>query len=133
MSNFKKRTQPIRHVPGTFLEIRLKVQTSCISWGPSGTLRGATCLLQVFYTSITVFYWKNKYSKVLNREVHETPMGTSCEMSWRSNDGTFWGRPRGVGHTCFLNSTQKDIKLTLTGYSRLKNCSSKKLSEQYSD
>ena len=48
-------------------------------------------------------------------------MGTNCEMSWQSNHGTFWGRPRGVGHTCFLNSTQKDIKLTLTGYSRLYN------------
>ena len=60
-------------------------------------------------------------------------MGTNCEMSWQSNHGTFWGRPRGVGHTCFLNSTQKDIKLTLTGYSRLKNCSSEKLGKQYSD
>ena len=82
MSSFRKRTQPIRHVPGTFLEIRLKVQTSCISWEHSGTFRGATRLLQVFYTSITDFYWTNKYSKDLNREAHETSMGTSCEMSW---------------------------------------------------
>ena len=26
-----------------------------------------------------------------------------------------------VGHTCFLNSTNKHIKLTLTGYSRIYN------------
>ena len=26
--------------------------------------------LVLFYTSITVFYWKNKYSKVLNGDVH---------------------------------------------------------------
>ena len=38
---------------------------------------------------------------------------------WGQNDGKFWGRQRDVGHSCFLNSTQKHIKLTLTGYSRL--------------
>ena len=32
---------------------------------------------------------------------------------------TLWGRPLDVGHICFLNLTQKHIKLTLTGYSRL--------------
>ena len=42
----------------------------------------------------------------------------SCGTSWRINDGTFWGRLQDVGHTCFLNSTQKYIKVTLTGYSR---------------
>ena len=26
---------------------------------------------------------------------------------------------RDVGHTCFLNSSQKNIRLTLAGYSRL--------------
>ena len=45
--------------------------------------------------------------------------GTKLQMSPGPNDGTFWGRPRDVGHICFLNSTQKHIKLTLTGYSRL--------------
>ena len=46
-------------------------------------------------------------------------MGTSTghpgdQMMGRSGDvrGDF-------GHTCFLNSTRKHIKLTLTGYSRL--------------
>ena len=29
------------------------------------------------------------------------------------------GRFGDVGHICFLNSTQKHIKLTVTGYSRL--------------
>ena len=38
------------------------------------------------------------------------------ETSRVPNDGTLWGRPRDVGHICFLNSTQKHIKLTLTGY-----------------
>ena len=73
----------------------------------------------MFYTSIPVFYWKNKYSKGLNGDVHETSMGPSCGTSRGPNDGTFWGRPRDVGHTCFLNSAHKHFKLTLTGYSRL--------------
>ena len=55
----------------------------------------------LLYTSVTVFYWKNKYAKVLNGDVHGTSTGP--------DDGTFWGRPRDVGHTCFLNSTQKHI------------------------
>ena len=42
-------------------------------------------------------------------------MGTS---TGRLRD-TFWGIPRDVGHTCSLNSTQKRIKLTFTGSSRL--------------
>ena len=41
----------------------------------------------------------------------------SCGTSQGPNDGTFWGHPRDVGHICFLNSTEKDVKLTLTGYS----------------
>ena len=73
----------------------------------------------LFYTSITNFYWKNKYLKALNGNVHGTSTGPSCGTSWGPNDGTFWGRPRDVGHVCFLNLTQKYIKLTLTGYSRL--------------
>ena len=73
----------------------------------------------MFYTSIAVFYWKNKYSKVVNGDVHGPSRGPSCGMSWGSNDGTFWGCPRDVDHTCFLNSTQKHIKLTLKGHSRL--------------
>ena len=26
----------------------------------------------MFYTSVTVFYWKNKYAKILNGDVHGT-------------------------------------------------------------
>ena len=72
----------------------------------------------LFYTSITVFYWQNN-SKVLNGDVHGTSTGPSCGTSRGSNDGTFQGRPRDVGHISFLNLTQKHIKLILTGYSRL--------------
>ena len=60
---------------------------------------------------MTVFYWKNKCSKVLNGDVNGTSRGP--------NDGTFWERLWDVGHACFLNPTQKYIKLTLAGYSRL--------------
>ena len=62
------------------------------------------------------FYWKNKYAKVLNGDVHGTSTGPSCGTSLGPDDGTFWGCPQDVGHTCFLNSTQK---LALTGYWRL--------------
>ena len=73
----------------------------------------------LFYTSVTVFYWKNKYAKVLNGDVHGASTGPSCGTTRVPDDGTFWGRPRDVGLICFLNSTQKHIKLILTGYSRL--------------
>ena len=59
--------------------------------------------------------------KVLNRDVQGTSAGPSCQTSWGPNDGTFSGRLRDVGHTCFLTSTKKHTKLTLTGYSRLYN------------
>ena len=52
-------------------------------------------------------------------DVHGKSTGPSCGTSRRPNDGTFWRRSRDLGHTCFLNSTQKHIKLNLTGYSRL--------------
>ena len=73
----------------------------------------------LFHTFITFFYWKNKYSKVLYGDVYWTSTGPSSGTFWETNNGTFWGRPRDVGHICFLNSTQKHIKLTLAGYSRL--------------
>ena len=60
---------------------------------------------------------QNKNSKVVNGDVDGTSSGPSCRTSRGPNDGTFWGRPRDVGHKCFLNSTEKHIKLTLTGYS----------------
>ena len=57
-------------------------------------------------------------SKVLNGDVHGTSTGPSCGKSRAQNDETFWGPPRDVGHICFLNSTQKHIKSTLTSYSK---------------
>ena len=49
-----------------------------------------------------------------------TSTGPSSGTSCGPIDGTSWGRPHDVGgHTCFLNSTQKYIKFTFTGYSRL--------------
>ena len=41
------------------------------------------------------------------------------------------GQSRGRWSKCFLNSTQKHIKLTLTDYSIIVNGSDKKLSEQF--
>ena len=62
---------------------------------------------------------KNKFSKVLNEDVYETSTRPGWETSRGPNDGTFSGRLRDVGHTWFLNSTHKHIKVTLSGYSRL--------------
>ena len=88
----------------------------------------------MFYTFITVFYWKNKDSKNLNRDVQGTSMRPSCGMSPEPNDEMLWGRLRDVGHTCFLNRTHEHIKLILTGYSRLHSeFRGEKFSEQYSD
>ena len=65
------------------------------------------------------FYRKKKYLKVLNWDVHGTSTGRSYGTSRGQNDRIFWGRPRDMGCTCFLNSTHKHFKLTLAGYSRL--------------
>ena len=54
-------------------------------------------------------------------EYHEiSNLLNDSAVSKGPNDGTFQGLPCDVGHICFLNSTQKHIKLTLTGYARLK-------------
>ena len=117
--------------PGTSLEGFLKVLTSGTSRGSSGDSQGTNTKIddlmkKVFLNALVLvsriyfcFYWKSKYSKVLNGNVHGTSMGPSCGTSRGPNDGTFWRRPRDVGHTCFLNPTEKHIKHTLTGYSRL--------------
>ena len=50
-------------------------------------------------------------------------MGMSTGRLWDPTAGhpgdQIMGRSRDVSQTCFLNSTHKYIKLTLTGYSRL--------------
>ena len=76
-----------------------------------------------YFTHLVPFFTikANIQSKILNGEDNEMPTGSRCGTPGGRNDGTFWGRPRDVDHTCFLNSTQKHIKLTLTGYSRLYN------------
>ena len=43
--------------------------------------------------------------------------GTQLVDVLETNNGTFSGRPRDVGNIYFLNSTEKHIKLILTGYS----------------
>ena len=63
-------------------------------------------------------YKKNKYTIVLNQDVHETSVGSRCETSWGPNYVTFQGRPQDFRETCFLHSLRKDIKFTLIGYSR---------------
>ena len=65
------------------------------------------------------FTGKNKYSNVLIGDVRETSTGSRCVTSRRPNTGKFYEGPRNVSQTCFLNSTHKHIKQTLTGYSRL--------------
>ena len=71
----------------------------------------------LYYICIPVFYRKSKYTNVVNGDVRQTSTGNSCGKSQGLNNATFQGSPRGVGQTCFLNSTLKHIKLT--GYSRL--------------
>ena len=48
-----------------------------------------------------------------------TSTGRLLDRVARQPGDQMMGRFGDVGHTCFLNSTQKHIKLTLTGYSGL--------------
>ena len=125
-------TQLTRDFPGTSPEGSLKVLTSGTSRRSSGDSYGTNkkiddLMKKVFFRCNSLcfthlflfFYWKNKHSKVPNRDIYGTSMGPSCGTSREPNNGTFLGRPQDVGHMCFLNSTQKHI--TLTGYSRLYN------------
>ena len=113
-------TQPARNVPGTSPEGSLKVVMSGTSRGPlrnsQETNKNIDDLMKkVFFrrnslcfTHLSLILFGNKYSKVLNGDVHGTSTGPSCGTSRGPNDGTFWGRPRDVGHIRFLNSTQKN-------------------------
>ena len=73
------------------------------------------CNSPCVHSSITVFYWKKKYSKVLNGDVH----GTSTDIVAGRPGNQMMGRSADVRRTSvilvFLNSSQKHIKLTLTG------------------
>ena len=68
------------------------------------------------FTHPLLFLLEKQYAKVLYGDAHCTFAGPRCETSWGPNNGTFWGRPRDVGHTCFLNSAQKHTELTLIGH-----------------
>ena len=120
---------PNRHA--TSPEGPLKVLTSRTSRRPSGNSwrtnkKIADLMKKVFFrcnslsfTHLLLFLLEKQIFKSSKWDVHGASTGTSCGTSRGPNDGTFWGRPRDVGHICFLNSTQKHIKLTLTGYSRI--------------
>ena len=121
-------SQLARDVPGTSPKGPPKVLTS----GTSRDLQGTNtkiddlmkklffiCNTPCFTHLFLFFYWRSKYPKGLNGDVHRTSTGPSCGTPRGRNDGMFWGRPRAADHTCFLNSSHKHIKLTLTGYSRL--------------
>ena len=58
------------------------------------------------------FTKKDKYSKVLNVDVHGTSTGRSWETSPGPNDGSSSGHPRVVDQTSSFNSMK--FKLTLT-------------------
>ena len=64
------------------------------------------------FTQLLLFFTGKKIFKSSKWGFHETPTGPSCRTSRGPNDDTFWGRPGDVGHTCFLNSTQKHINPT---------------------
>ena len=95
-------SQPSHDVPGTSPEDPLQVLTSGTYRGPSGDSQGTNTktddlMKNLFfrsnspciYISIPVFYRKNKYSKVLNGDVHGTSAGPSCGTSRGPNDRTF--------------------------------------------
>ena len=107
-------TQPACDVPRTSPEGRLKVLMSGTSRGPSGDSQGTNtkiddlmkklffrCNSPCFTHLFLIFTEKNKYSKVINGDVHGTSTGSSCVTSRGPNDGTFGGRLRDVGHKCF--------------------------------
>ena len=72
-------TQPANDVLGTSPEGPVEILTSRTYRGPSGDLQGTNAKIdgfmkQLFFRSNSP-YRKNKYSKVLNREVHGTSTG----------------------------------------------------------
>ena len=120
-------TQPARNVLGTSPEGTLKVLTSGTSRGTSRDSqetntktddlmkkkRFLDVIVLVLHIHSCFLLEKKKYSKGLNGAIHGTFTRPSCWTSRGPYVGTFWGRSREVGHTCFLNSTHKHIKLTL--------------------
>ena len=69
----------------------------------------------VLVLHICYSFWKNKYSKVLNGDVHGTSKGPSSRKTRGPNDG------------------KQLISLWLVSHNFIVKCSGKKFSEQYSD
>ena len=77
-------SQPAHNVLGTSPKGSLRVLTSGTYRGLQGTNTKIDDLMKkMYYTYIPAFYSKNKFLKVLNRNVH----GTSIDGGL--NDGTF--------------------------------------------
>ena len=130
-------TQLAHDNPGTSPEIPLKFLKSGTCRGLQGALMGPIqkvmvddFLIKWYFRNNSPFithlfplllhtYKKNKHTIVPNGDVHETSMGSRYETFQGPSYVTFQGRPQDVRQTCFLHSSHKDIKFTLTGYSRL--------------
>ena len=105
-------TQLAREVPGTSLGHKQK------DWWFN---ERSVFFLDAIALVLHIYYWKNKYSKVLNGDV--TQLQEVPRTKLQDVPGTKWWDVLGTSARrrsyIFFNSTQKHIKLTLTGYSRL--------------
>ena len=99
--------QPACDVPGTPPEGPLKVLTSEASRGPSDDQQKIDELTRKVFLDAIVFALHIYYCFSLAKQIFKSSKsstGTSYGTSRGPNDGTLWGRPRDVGHICFLNS-----------------------------
>ena len=88
----------------------------------------------MFCTGITAFYWKNKYSTVLNGNIH----GTSTGPVVRRPGDQMMGRSAEVRGTSVIHVFKiqlRNILNLLWQFTQdfIVNCSREKASEQYSD
>ena len=126
----RQLSQPARDVPEASPEGPLKVATSGTSRRPSAdsqrtNKKNDNLMKKVLFrckgycfTHLLLFFTgkANMQSSKWGRPQEST--GPSCGTSQGPDNGTFQRRPQDVSYTCFLNSTQKHILVTLTGYSR---------------
>ena len=109
-------TQLTQDYMGTSNEDPLRVLTSSTYRGASRDSQGTNTKIygllfidkivfqkqqSLYYMFISVFYRKNKYSNVLNRDVRETSTRSSFVTSRGPNNGTFQGLPRDAGQNIF--------------------------------
>ena len=125
----KLLTQLVRYVPGTSREGIRKVITSGTFKGLSEDTYGTNKKLMIWWKkcllNAIVFVLHIYYCFWLEKQISKSSKWGRPRDIYRAqlrevlgtNDWTFWGGPRDIGHICFLNSTEKHIKLTLTGYS----------------